>query len=191
MISSRIKKIVLLATFTLAACIGVGAYIYHQKTNQGPIYDFNPATDTEPIMDIFHKNWDWLLASKESSPAFMIKHRTFDNDPMHFGKLKIKVLRENNKLAGFTAYHMQTPTEGRLLFLAVAHEFRGKGYGQLLAKRAMEELFKMGAQHIALWTRTSNLPAQRIYKELGFVEVYDDGGGYVYFEYWPSQNINS
>jgi ribosomal protein S18 acetylase RimI-like enzyme len=145
-------------------------------------------------MDIFHQNWYWLLASEESSPAFMIKHRTPDANPMHFGSLHIKVLYENEgpystkaskgKLAGFTAYFMENSQEGRILFLAVAHEFRGKGYGKLLAEYAMQQMFNMGATHIALWTRVSNLPAQKVYKELGFKEMFDDNG-YVFFEYWP------
>lgn len=178
----HIKKIILLLSITLA--LGGGVYLYHTNTSQEQIIDFNPARDTQPIMDIFNKNWYWLLASEESSPAFMIKHRTHDTNPMHFGSLHIKVLYEKDKLAGFAAYFMENPEEGRLLFLAVDQEFRGKGYGKILAECAMQELFKMGADHIALWTRVSNLPAQRIYKELGFKEVFDDNG-YVFFEYWP------
>jgi ribosomal protein S18 acetylase RimI-like enzyme len=187
MISNRVKKIVIIMSIALAACSGVGAYHYYQST-QGPIYDFNPATDTQPILDIFKQNWYWLIANPGSSPAFMMKHRTFDTNPIHFGALKFKVLREGDKLAGFTAYYMETPTQGRLLFLAVDHKFRGKRYGQMLARRAMNELFKMGAEHIALWTRTDNLPAQRIYKELGFVEIFDEDG-FICFEYYPNGGV--
>jgi ribosomal-protein-alanine N-acetyltransferase len=79
---------------------------------------------------------------------------------------------------------METKTKGRLLFLAVDQDFRGKGYGKILAHRAMKELFNMGADHIALWTRVSNLPAQKIYREIGFKEIFEDNG-YLYFEYWP------
>jgi len=186
MFNHRIRKIIFLLSIALTACGSVGIYVYYSNLAQGPIYDFNPARDTQPIMDIFNKNWYWLLASEESSPAFMIKNRTHDTNPMHFGSLHIKVLRENNKLVGFTAYYMNNPQEGRILFLAVDHEFRGKGYGKILAQRAMNELFKMGAIHLALWTRVSNLPAQRIYKELGFKEVFDENG-YVFFEYHPEK----
>ena len=35
------------------------------------------------------------MASEESSPAFMLKHRTHDANPAHFGSLHIKVLRED------------------------------------------------------------------------------------------------
>lgn len=184
---NRTKKIILFICIALATCSGIGIYIYQQQSHstQEIIYDFNATRDTQAIMDIFHQNWYWLLASEESSPTFMLKHRTPDANPMHFGSLHIKVLYKENKLAGFTAYYMETPQQGRLLFLAVAHEFRGKGYGKVLAQYAMEQMFIMDATHIALWTRVSNLPAQRIYKELGFKEMFDENG-YVFFEYWPS-----
>jgi len=182
---NRTKKIILLLSIAIAAFIGTGIYLqrtYIQET--GPIYNFNATRDTQGVMDIFNQNRYWLLASEHSSPSFMIKHRTPDANPMHFGSLHIKVLYMEDKLAGFTAYYMETAQQGRLLFLAVAHAFRGKGYGKLLAEHAMKEMFKMGATHIALWTRVSNLPAQRIYKELGFKEKFDENG-YVFFEYWP------
>ncbi|HSC24697.1 MAG TPA: GNAT family N-acetyltransferase [Candidatus Babeliales bacterium] len=182
MFTQRIRKIIIVTGSIVAMCSGFGIYKYYVTTAQGPIYDFNSTRDTQAILDIFNQNWYWLLASDESSPAFMIKYRTPDANPMHFGSLHIKVLRENDKLAGFTAYYMENSQLGRLLFLAVAHDFRGKGYGKILAQHAMQELFKMGVHHIALWTRVSNLPAQRIYKELGFKEKFNENG-YLYFEY--------
>jgi ribosomal protein S18 acetylase RimI-like enzyme len=183
MFSSNLKKIVLFSSIVLATCGGIVFY-HQQKKEQGPIYTFNPIRDTQEMMDIFHKDWYWLLASEESSPAFMLKYRTYDANPAHFGSMHIKVLREGDRLAAFTTYYMETKTQGRLLFLAVGRDFRGKGYGKMLAQVAMEELFKMGADHIALWTRVSNLPAQRIYRDLGFKEMFEDNG-YLFFEYWP------
>jgi ribosomal protein S18 acetylase RimI-like enzyme len=183
MFSSHFKKIVISLSIALAACGGFAIY-YHRNVQQGPIYDFNPARDTQAMMEIFHQDWDWLLASRDSSPAFMLKHRTYDSDPTHFGSLHIKVLRENDTVAGFAAYYMETRTQGRLLFLAVSRNFRGHGYGKTLALRAIEELFKLGADHIALWTRVSNLPAQKIYRDLGFVEKFEENG-YLFFEFWP------
>jgi ribosomal protein S18 acetylase RimI-like enzyme len=185
MFSSHTKKIVLF--FSIALGFGIGSSLYYQRTTeQGPIYRFNPTRDTKEMMDIFHKDWYWLLASEDSSPAFMLKHRTYDANPAHFGSMHIKVLREDDdKLAGFTTYYMETPQQGRILFVAVGRDFRGKGYGKVLALHAMQELFKMGADHIALWTRVSNLPAQRIYREIGFVEKFEENG-YLFFEYWPS-----
>ena len=184
MFSKNTKKIILLLSIACATGIAFVSYNYY-VASQESIYEFNAARDTQPIMDIFNKNWYWLLASEESTPGLMLKHRTHDaTNPLTFGSLKIKVLRIQDQLAGFTAYYMEKAKQGRLLFLAVGHKFRGKGYGQKLAKYAMSDMLSMGAQSITLWTRTSNLPAQKIYKELGFVEVFDDNG-YVFFEYLP------
>jgi ribosomal protein S18 acetylase RimI-like enzyme len=183
MIISRTKKIILFLSITLATFSGIALYQYN-ATPQGPIYDFNAARDTQDMMKIFHDDWYWLLASDESSPAFMLKHRTYDANPGHFGAMHIKVLRENNKVAGFVTYFMETKIKGRILFLAVSKDFRGRGYGKILAEKAIEELFKMGADHIALWTRVSNLPAQRIYRGMGFREMFEENG-YLYFEFYP------
>jgi ribosomal protein S18 acetylase RimI-like enzyme len=185
MFSSRTRKIILVLSSMVAVYSGMMLYRYHAP-EQGPIYHFNPTRDTKEMMDIFHNDWYWLLASDESSPAFMLKHRTYDANPAHFGSMHIKVLREaDGRLAGFTTYYMETPQQGRILFVAVVRDFRVKGYGKFLTNHAMQELFKLGANHIALWTRVSNLPAQRIYRELGFVEKFEENG-YLFFEYWPS-----
>jgi ribosomal protein S18 acetylase RimI-like enzyme len=186
MFTHNMKKIIFLITLTLATSAGIGTYLYYTHHNQGPIYDFNPTRDTQAMLKIFDKNSYWLLANPQSSPAFMLKHRTYDTNPLHFGSLHVKVLYEKDKLAGFTTYHLgDTPEEGRILFVAVDHDFRGKGYGKILTEYAMKELFAMGVTHVALWTRVSNLHAQRIYKGLGFKEIFDENG-YMFLEYWPS-----
>lgn len=185
MLTQRIKKIIFLISLTLAISGGIGTYIYYVIKNQGPIYNFDPIRDTQAVINIFEKNKYWLLANPQSSPAFMIKHRTYDPNPLHFGSLHIKVLYEKDKLAGFTAYHLgDSSQEGRILFVAVDNDFRGKGYGKILTEYAMKELFAMGVTHIALWTRVGNLAAQHIYKNLGFKEVFDEGG-YIFLHYWP------
>jgi ribosomal protein S18 acetylase RimI-like enzyme len=186
MFTDRIRKIIFLISISIAVSSGIGAYVYYVTSNHGPIYDFNSARDTQAILEIFDKNRYWLLANPESSPAFMIKNRTYDTNPLHFGSLHIKVLYEKDKLAGFTAYHLTNPQQGRILFVAVDHDFRGKGYGKILTEYAMQQLLAKGITHIALWTRVSNLHAQRIYKSLGFKEIFDENG-YVFFEYWPNK----
>jgi ribosomal protein S18 acetylase RimI-like enzyme len=187
MFTQRIKKIIFLISLTLIISGGIGTYIYYTTQNHGPLYNFDSTRDTQAIIKIFEKNKYWLLANPDSSPAFMIKHRTYDSNPLHFGSLHIKVLYEKDKLAGFTAYHLgNSPQEGRILFVAVDHDFRGKGYGKILTECAMKELFAMGVTHIALWTRVENLAAQHIYKGLGFKEIFDDGG-YMFLQYWPNK----
>jgi len=177
---TRTQKISGIIGIIATTCIALLFYTHAQ--HHGPIYDFNPTTDTQPIIELFNQNWYWLVANEGFSPSFILKHRTPNENPKYFGTLKIKVLRENNQLAGFTAYYMKEKNLGQLLFLAVGHPFRGKQYGKILAEYAIDDLKKLGATKIGLWTRVSNLPAQRIYKNLGFIEVLDTGDGYLYFE---------
>jgi ribosomal protein S18 acetylase RimI-like enzyme len=187
MTHNRIKKIIIIVALTAITVGGLSTFYYHQKNN-GPIYDFNPITDMEPVVTIFEEDFDWLTANKDCSPRFLFKNRTYDNNPMHFGSLVIKVLKEDNKIAGFTSYYKETRQQGRILFVAVGREFRGKGYGKILTEYAMNELLKMGVEHLALWTRVDNYPAQKIYKSLGFVEMFNSGDGFVWFECHPKKN---
>jgi ribosomal protein S18 acetylase RimI-like enzyme len=181
---NKSKKIGITVIFAALLCGLFGYYCIHEK---GPIYEFNTTRDTSAILDLFDKNWHWLIANEGSSPAFYLKYRTPNENPAYFGKLKLKVLREKNEFMGFVAYYMEQPRKGQLLFLAVDKKFRGKGYGTILAEYAMQDMTNnLGAEKIGLWTRLSN-PAQRIYKKLGFVESYYTEGGYIYFEYYPSK----
>jgi ribosomal protein S18 acetylase RimI-like enzyme len=183
MISKKRKIVGTTVVFAALLCAAFGGY-YYMHHEQGPIYEFNDKRDTKVILELFDKNWHWLIANEGSSPAFYLKHRTPHENPAYFGKLKIKVLRENNEFIGFTAYYMETPHEGRLLFLGVEDKFRGKGYGTILTQYAINELIKLGAEEIGLWTRLSN-PAQRIYKKLGFVEAFYTENGFVFYKYYP------
>jgi ribosomal protein S18 acetylase RimI-like enzyme len=171
MVIDRIKKIAIIGSIVWAMSVAVGGYYYY-AVEQGPIYNFDAARDTQPIVKLFDENWYWLVASENFSPIFILKHRSPNENPKYFGALKIKVLRVDDQLAGFVAYYMK-----------VGHEFRGKKYGHLLSEYAVNDLVKMGAKTVTLVTRVSNLAAQKIYKDLGFVEIYHDPQGYLYFEY--------
>ncbi|HSC25512.1 MAG TPA: GNAT family N-acetyltransferase [Candidatus Babeliales bacterium] len=191
MIASYIKKIIFLMSFVCIVCVSFGMY-YYSKFLQNHAIDiglhaciceFNPLCDTEPILNIFKNNWHALVEDVDYSPEFMMQNRTPDNDEKHFGILVIKVIREKNKLAAFTAYYMKTPEEGIVLFLAVDHNFRGKRYGYKLMQYALKELKYMGAKSVGLWVLINNIPARKIYRELGFIEkVYDERES-VYLEY--------
>ena len=157
--------------FGAMACFGM---YYYFNAFQWYIYEFYPVRDTQSIVEVFEKNRKYIVDDDDYLPDFMLKHRTPDNDPKHFGTLKIKVLREGSKLAGFVAYHMKNSQEGVVLFLAVDHCFRGKRYGHALMLCAINDLFLMGARSVCLWVLTDNIPARRVYKELGFVEKYYD-----------------
>lgn len=183
MIIGCTKKIYRLVTFLVVAAVVTAGIYYGVTYESGPIYSFNDVRDTHAILDIFDKNWYWLIANDDSSPAFYIKNRTPGTNPVYFGKMLIKVARDNDNLIGFVTYYMQKPDEWHLLFMAVNNDYRGHGWGQSLVEYAMQDMINRGAKRIWLLTRLENLPAQRIYKALGFVEFMYSPAGYVYFEY--------
>lgn len=186
--NNTIKKIILVLSLTLGA--GIGYYFTHQPsasistqttTNQShdkiSIDEYDQARDEKAIKDIFYDEYYWLYPDEsydvETHVGFMLQHKAPNENPLYVGTLNIKVLHVNGQFAGFTAYHKETLTRSRLLFLAIKKDFRKRGFGEKLARYAVEELKKMGAQTIVLVTRVNN-PAQNIYRRIGFEETSHD-----------------
>lgn len=182
-ISAQKSRFVLYITLLIASLIGITAFhLYHRS--EVDFYDYNPETDKDEIVALYEKDRYWLTDSPESTIEFMLKYKSHDFNLANRGKLHFKILKEAGQFAGFTAYYMQQRGIGKVLFLAVKHEFRGKKYGTLLMNYAIAELKKLGAHEVVLVTRTINYPAQRIYESIGFVETYrDEQYGYVYYLY--------
>jgi ribosomal protein S18 acetylase RimI-like enzyme len=184
MFTNRMKKLTFIGAI-IVALSGYGLYQY-QLYNSAVLYDFNAERDTPQMLEMFESDWYWLFASspEEFSVAHSLKYLTPSQyDRRYFGALKIKVMRQRERVLGFVAYYMHNATKGQLLWLDVRPETRGKGYGYMLAQHAVDQMIAAGAKTIFIWTRTSNIPGQKIYKKLGFKEVYVTEDGYVYFEY--------
>ena len=190
MSSFRKSNLFKFAVFTAVFSLFIAGLVYFfPLTKSEQIVDFNPERDTKPIVQLFDKNWYWLIAAcpsedssvrDEYSPEFMLKHRTMDKNPANFGKLIIKVLREKNRFAGFTAYFKISFYRGFLQFVAVDSAFRGKGYGEKLTRYAIQDFFNMGIGVVELVTRTNNIKARSLYKKIGFTEDNIEDG-FVYY----------
>ncbi len=168
-----------------AALIGTGIWWYYTSTPRDPIYPYDEKRDRAEILEIFKNDKYWLLSSPDYSPEFMLKHRAPNMEYRYFGKLNIDVYREPNKLAGFVAYYMKEPTLGFLLFLDVIPEFRGKEKGrhaERLLYHAFRKLKEMGATQIQILTRLSNIRAQKVYRRVGFRDLFEDDG-FIYLVY--------
>jgi len=176
------KKYILLAVVAIVSVAGIFFYVSKEKSQ---IYDFNYARDSKDILEMFDKDWSWLVADmtpEEYSADFMLRNRTPYQypDTSHFGKLQIKVLRKDGKVAGFTAYWKENFYKAQILYVAVAREFRRQGIGKKLTKYAVQDLFKQNCQVIWLVTRTKNV-ARKLYENLGF-KLYKEIPGFVYYE---------
>ncbi len=183
------KKLgLLLGALLIIVCIGFwvyqGSFYTIQVKKLHGIIDFNYERDQNFILDIFDKNWYWLIddaSSPNFSVEYMMRYLTTNNNPATAGRLTIKILYEHGKPAGFNAYYMKHFYLGMLRFVAVYEEFRSKGYGKKLVDYALQDLQSRGAAKVRLVTRTSNISAQKVYKASG-MHVTEQEEGFVWFE---------
>jgi len=185
-IKSRYFKIVTGVSLALALAGGV---LYFQQAPRGPIVDFVYDRDAQAVLKIFHADWDWLFPGPDYYPEYILKHRSPGEEPgraAYRGKLKIKILRDNDKIAGFTTYYKENFYIGRIQFVAVASAFRKKGYGRLLTEYAIRQLFSLGCKKVVLLTRIKNVRARRLYERIGFKETgRDEEGGFINYAISP------
>ena len=180
---TRSKWFKIFALLCAVSVVFVGFWYWQHA--EGPIYDFDYKRDAQDIVKIFERDRYWLTMSPDYSPEFMMKYRAPNpHELQYLGRLHIKVWREQNKFVGFTAYYMQEPLLGWLLFLDINPDFRGKDKrcAEKLLRYALEDMKKMGAESVKLFTRTDNIRAQRLYNRVGFREISRENGG-MYFQY--------
>ncbi|CAN5159630.1 hypothetical protein BH09DEP1_BH09DEP1_4290 [soil metagenome] len=180
------KTLIKIAAVLVLLSFGASVFYYYAPqpvfAAASPISDFQDERDTQDVLNLFEKDRYWLISSEDYDPSYALKTRSPNKrDNRYFGKLNIKVLREDSKFVGFVAYYMKNFFLGQLLFVGVNPDFRGKGYAQKLMQYAIDDMKKQGASMISLVTRTSNLAAQAVYKKLGFSVTHEEDG-FVYFE---------
>jgi ribosomal protein S18 acetylase RimI-like enzyme len=186
---NRIYLKIALLGFGIALVGGVGLYRTYYAVpvvvKQEPIFTYQKERDHDAIIKLFERERFWLTVS-DYDPVFMLKYMAPYKEPSYKNILHIWVVREGDQFVGFTACYFEEPGIGRILFLATEPEFRGKGYGKMLVKHALQELHNMGASKVKILTRNINFPAQKIYSGIGFVETSRDQGdrGHVYYEYY-------
>lgn len=184
MFKSKYLKIAIISSSILLGA-GLAYYFYKpsvQTVVSPSIVDFDDARDTQDIVNLFEDNRYWLTTSSETSIVKLLQKRTpSEHMPEYNGTMKIKVLRDEEGFKGFVTYYKQNFYTAQLLFLAVSKQFRGHGYAQKLVEYALDDLKNMGVKKVWLVTRTTNLPAQKVYNKIGLTQTSREDG-FVYFE---------
>lgn len=183
------RSYLVLGLLVAGLCGGIFYYYMrvHRAVPSNELIDFVYERDFADVMSIFDRNWYWLMPypPEEYDPSYLqnvFAWRSPQANPFKKGSLTIKVIRKDNKVVAFTAYHMKTKTSGFLLFVAVDNDYRGKKYGEALVTHALKAMTTLGAKQIQLNTRIDNIPAQTLYKKMGFTETVRQGI-YVYYTY--------
>lgn len=170
-------KVLLIA---LSVACGGGLIYYFTATQDKIVVSaFQEKRDLNSIHNLFKKDWYWLSARDYDINILdsMIKTGSPNEyEPEYFGKMKFKVIRDEGKFAGFVSYYMKNFYNGTVLFLAVEPELRSKGYGMILLKEAIKDLFALGAKKVTLAVRENNTRGRAFYARAGMVEASVDNG---------------
>lgn len=86
------------------------------------------------------------------------------------------MLRENGLSIGLAALEIdKKKNKYYIAFLLVDYRLQGRGYGRILLTKAIEMLKKAGAKKLEISVNRFNLPAQALYKSVGFAvkDVYE------------------
>ena len=77
---------------------------------------------------------------------------------------------EDDRVAGYVGSQSCLP-ESDVMNVAVYPQYRGRGIGEQLMRRLMEDLREQGMESLTLEVRAGNEPAIRLYEKLGFLQV--------------------
>jgi len=120
----------------------------------------------------------WELKERiRRSEGVLKQRRGFFADA--YRRSRVHVLLADEEVVGFAAVRR----DGYILFLAIAAEYRGQGFGQRLIARVAEE-----HDTITCHARASNEEALGFYESLGFEirrridNYYEDGGDAYYLK---------
>lgn len=66
-------------------------------------------------------------------------------------------------------FHHKSTKRGYIAMLAVDSDYRKRSIGSTLVSRAISQMIEGGADEVVLETEVTNVPALRLYEQLGFV----------------------
>jgi len=143
--------------------------ILYDETYIKQICDFDSTKDTEEVKKIFKLNWSLLGWDKPPSPKDVADRITGLANTQKNSRIFFKILREQDKVAGFVVY--EKIPGGYLRFLAIDQQYRRKGHGERLLRYALQDLTSKGTVKVRLETNNNNHPAQKLYRKIGFKKV--------------------
>jgi len=169
----KFKKYIIVVTIFIVMILTISISLL--KCSPEPIKDYNPKRDYQNIVQNFKDDNFWLVEEGLNLDFdYILNTHSPNKHPQYKGKLKIKVLLDHGKFAGFITYYKKSYYRGFIQFLSVSKNFRGKGYGKKLVQYAIKDLFSMGCTQIGITTRLINKWARNIYTSLGFKETGHD-----------------
>ncbi len=94
----------------------------------------------------------------------------FERELMNQTHSRFLVARFGDEIAGYIGFWMVLE-EVHIVTIAVRSDYRRRGIGSILMLEALNAAVSLGAERATLEVRVTNLPAQELYKKLGFITV--------------------
>jgi ribosomal protein S18 acetylase RimI-like enzyme len=157
--------------------LAAGAALYFYGTPYFFVPDKNgirlyQQADKEFVRAMFAHDWRTMV-SEEYDLDFTLDHATSSQWERKHDMI-MKVMQEDGRVVGYSAVYKKAQFWGRILFIIVDKEYRGKGYAKALVMDALRYLFfDQDCLKVTLLTRQYNTAAQILYEKVGFT-VYED-----------------
>ena len=116
------------------------------------------------------KDVDTVAAIENATFARPWSRESFRQEMTRNVAARYLVAEEDGQVVGYAGAWIILD-ESHITNIAVAKEARGRGIGRKLTAELLQVLSNLGAGYATLEVRVSNLPAQALYKSLGFVSV--------------------
>ena len=145
---------------------------YSKKKNSIIVVDYDLTKHREEIKRIFFENYYWAVYD------IPLKDYSFENrfdslkveiDEGVYAPLNVKVAMDKDQVAGYITYYKITNELGHIQIVVVDKNHRRKGVGEVLMKAAVNDLISMGNKTVHLITKKDDIPAQNLYKKIGFI----------------------
>jgi ribosomal protein S18 acetylase RimI-like enzyme len=139
--------------------------------------------DAPGAAEYVEETWDLKERIRERENVLK-QRRAFFVDA--YRRARDHLLFENDELVGFASVRR----DGYILFLAVAPEYRGEGYGKRLVAAALQD-----HDSISCHARSTNESALSFYEHLGFEikrrisDYYEDGGDAYYLRLGENSSL--
>ncbi len=174
----------------LFGCVALGSAVSYRWYQQGSFSVFQDGSirlyaggkDRALVTKIFKENFYTLTANPDHDFDLMLERRSPNKwETKYFGKMDTYLVYDQDRPAGFISFYMQSSYIGKILFLAIDDEFRGKGYAKKLIQFALDTLKKQGAQVVKIATRTDNKAAQNLYGNFFKFVKENEEDGFIFY----------
>jgi ribosomal-protein-alanine N-acetyltransferase len=121
--------------------------------------------DTMEIADL-----DDVMEIENASFSLPWSRWMFERELMDRTHSRFFVARSGDEIAGYIGFWLVLE-EVHIVTIAVRSDYRRRGIGSILMLEALNEALRLGAEKATLEVRVTNLPAQELYRKLGFIAV--------------------